>query len=90
MTEDEIRQVVRQALSDIAPEADWDSIDPEQDLRDQIDLDSVDFLNFVIGLHKKLHVEIPDAEVSKLATISQGVAYLQAKLANLAMSTEKK
>ena len=55
-----MRQIVRQALSNVAPEADLDAIDSAKDLRDQIDIDSVDFLNFVIGLHKVLNVDIPD------------------------------
>lgn len=79
MTEAEIRQVVREALSNVAPEVDLDAIDPAKDLRDQIDIDSVDFLNFVIGLHKELGVEIPDADVSKLTTLNGCAAYLLAK-----------
>ncbi|HMA80268.1 MAG TPA: acyl carrier protein, partial [Candidatus Binatia bacterium] len=59
---------------------DLDAIDPAKDLRDQIDIDSVDFLNFVIGLHKELNVEIPDTDVSKLATLNGCVSYLRAKL----------
>ena len=80
MTESEIRQVVRRALSNVAPEVDLESIDPAKDLRDQIDIDSVDFLNFVIGLHKELGVDIPDADVAKLATLNGGVAYLLGKI----------
>lgn len=76
MTEAEIRQSVHQALSNVAPEVDLAAIDPGKDLRDQIDIDSVDFLNFVIGIHKKLGVEIPDADVPKLATLNSCVAYL--------------
>jgi acyl carrier protein len=76
MTEGEIRQIVDQALSNVAPEVDLAAIDPGKDLRDQIDIDSVDFLNFVIGIHKKLGVEIPDADVPKLATLNGCVAYL--------------
>ena len=79
MTETEIRQIVLQALSNIAPEVDVDAIDPAKNLRDQIDIDSVDFLNFVIGLHKALNVEIPDADVAKLATLNGCVSYLLAK-----------
>jgi len=79
MTEAEIRQVVRDTLSNIAPEADVDAIDPAKDLRDQIDIDSVDFLNFVIGLHKELGVEIPDSDVGKLTTIKGCIAYLMAR-----------
>ena len=58
MTETEIREIVRQALSNVAPEVNLDAINPEKDLRDQIDIDSVDFLNFVIGLHKELKVDM--------------------------------
>jgi acyl carrier protein len=79
MTEVEIKQVVRDALSNVAPEVDLDTIDPAKDLRDQIDLDSVDFLNFVIGLHKQLGIEIPDADVAKLTTLDGCVAYLTDK-----------
>jgi len=79
MTEVEIKQAVRHALSNIAPEIDLDAIDPAKDLRDQIDIDSVDFLNFVIGLHKELGVEIPDADVGKLNTLNGCIAYLMAR-----------
>ena len=80
MTEAEIKQVVHDVLSNIAPEVDVVSIDPAKDLRDQIDIDSVDFLNFVIGLHKELGIEIPDADVGKLNTLNGCVAYLAARL----------
>jgi acyl carrier protein len=80
MTEVEIKQAVHNALSNVAPEVDITAIDPAKDLRDQIDIDSVDFLNFVIGLHKQLNIEIPDADVAKLTTLNGCVAYLVAKL----------
>ena len=80
MTEAEIKQVVHDALSNVAPEIDLNAIDPAKEWRDQIDIDSVDFLNFVIGLHKELGVEIPDADVAKLVTLNGCVTYLSAKL----------
>ena len=80
MTDIEMRQIVCRALSNVAPEVDIESIDPAKDLRDQIDIDSVDFLNFVIGLHKVLGVEIPDSDVSKLRTLNGCVTYLNAKM----------
>ena len=80
MTESKIGQVVREALSNVAPEVDLDTIDPAKNLRDQIDIDSVDFLNFVIGLHKELGIEIPDADVPKLGTLNGCVAYLQTRM----------
>jgi len=76
VTEGETRQIVRETLSNIAPEVDLDAIDPAKDLRDQMDIDSVDFLNFVIGLNKELGVEIPEADVPKLGTLNGCVAYL--------------
>ena len=79
MTESEIRQIVQQALSNVAPEVDVNAIDPAKDIRDQIDIDSVDFLNFVIGLHKQLGIEIPDSDVSKLVTLDGCVGYLMSK-----------
>lgn len=78
-SEKEIREVVLRALSNVAPEIDSNSIDPGKDLGDQIDIDSVDFLNFVIGLHKELGVDIPDADVPKLRTLNGCVAYLLSK-----------
>ena len=80
MTNAEITQVVRDALSNVAPEVDLNAIDPAKDLRDQIDIDSVDFLNFVVGLHKALGVEIPDADMPKLTTMNSCTAYLASKL----------
>jgi acyl carrier protein len=76
VTEAEVKEVVRKALSNVAPEVDVGALDPGKDLRDQIDLDSVDFLNFVISLHKELGVEIPDSDVPKFATLNGCVAYL--------------
>ena len=74
-----IREVVLRALGNVAPEVDLDSINPSKDLRDPIDIDSVDFLNFVIGLHEELHIEIPDADVVKLTTLDGCVAYLRSR-----------
>jgi acyl carrier protein len=81
MTEGEIRETVLRVLSGIAPEVDLNSVDPSGDLREQMDIDSVDFLNFAIGLHKDLGVEIPDADVPKLATLNGCVSYLVSKTA---------
>jgi acyl carrier protein len=72
-------QIVCRALSNVAPEVDIESIDPAKDLRDQIDIDSVDFLNFVIGLNKELGVDIPDADLPKLTSLNGCIDYLLAK-----------
>jgi acyl carrier protein len=75
-TPDELRATVLSVLGEIAPEADPAAIDPGEGLRQQLDLDSMDFLNFVVGLHKRLGVEIPESDYSRLASIDGAVAYL--------------
>ena len=79
MTSEQIREGVLRVLGSIAPEATMDSLNPKVSLRDQLDIDSVDFLNFVIALHKELGVDIPDIDVPKLATLESCVAYLLSK-----------
>ncbi|HVN10367.1 MAG TPA: phosphopantetheine-binding protein, partial [Patescibacteria group bacterium] len=59
-----------------APEADLSQLKPGQRIREQLDIDSMDALNFVIGLHKELQVEIPEADYGKLATLNDCVEYL--------------
>jgi acyl carrier protein len=78
LNETQLKETVLRVLSGIAPEIDIHSLDATKDLRDQIDIDSVDFLNFVIGLHKELNIDIPDADVPKLVTLNGCVGYLLA------------
>jgi len=76
MTNEQIRETVLRVLSRITPEADLTRIKPMARLRDQLDIDSMDLLNFVIGLHKEFDIEIPEAEYPKLATLDGCVNYL--------------
>lgn len=76
MTKDEIRGAVLRVLGQIAPEANLSKLKPNLRLRDQLDLDSMDVLNFVIALHKELGVDIPETAYSKLATLDSCVEYL--------------
>jgi acyl carrier protein len=76
MTKDEIKTVVLQALKAVAPEMDDASLEPGKSLRDQLDVDSMDFLNYVIGLHEALKIDIPEADYAKLATLDGTVAYV--------------
>lgn len=78
MTRDEIKSVVLRVLGRIVPEADMQQLKPDQRLRDQLDIDSMDLLNFVVSLHKELNVEIPEADYSKLATLNGCIDYLAA------------
>jgi acyl carrier protein len=76
MTEIEIREAVLRVLGNIAPEADLNRLKPQARLRDQLDIDSMDFLNFVIGLHQELRVEIPERDYGRLATLVGCIEYL--------------
>lgn len=80
MKEEEIRASVLRALRRIAPEADPASVLPGERLRDQLDIDSMDFLSFLIGLHEALGVEIPESDYSKLASLDSIVEYLRARI----------
>jgi acyl carrier protein len=80
MTRDEIRGAVVAALTGVAPEIDPSRVQPDEPFRDAYDLDSMDFLNFVIGVHTRLGVDVPEADYGKLATLNQAVTYLAARL----------
>ena len=76
MTKAEIKATVLRLLSDIAPEADLTQLNPDVSIRDQLDIDSMDFLNFVIALHEALKVEIPETDYAKLATLNGCVEHV--------------
>lgn len=80
MTSAEIRKAVVEALTRIAPEIDAASIEPGTSFRDQLDLDSMDFFNFVLAVHDRLGIEIPEADYPHLSTLDGAVAYLAARL----------
>lgn len=81
MTNDEIREAILRLLSEVAPEADMAAIQPDVRLRDQIDIDSMDALNFLISIDAELHVDIAESDYPKLATLSGIVDYVSAALA---------
>lgn len=76
----DLRNTVHALLKSIAPEIEPDTLDAAAPLRDQIDLDSMDYLNFIVGLHEKLKVEIPESDYGKLISLDDIVAYLRNKL----------
>ena len=75
MTDDTLTRVL-DALVRVAPEIDRATVRPEVSLRDEYDLDSMDFLNFVIGLHDAFGVDIPEADYQQFATLNAAVDYL--------------
>ncbi|MFZ0834559.1 MAG: phosphopantetheine-binding protein [Mycobacterium sp.] len=80
MNTDEIRSEVLSVLTGIAPEVDADEITDDELLRDQVDLDSMDWLNFLIGIHKRLNVDIPESDYASLRTLGDVVRYVDKRL----------
>jgi acyl carrier protein len=80
MSDIDIRKVVQEELNNIAPEVDMASVDPAADLREALDIDSMDFLNFITAIHHQLNVDIPEIDYPKLITLDGAVAYIVAHL----------
>jgi acyl carrier protein len=83
MTADQIRAQVLECLGRVAPEADPAGITPDVPLRDQLDIDSMDFLRFVIELDQALHVAVPESDYPEIATLNGCVRYLSARLSGV-------
>ncbi|MBX3275137.1 MAG: acyl carrier protein [Sandaracinaceae bacterium] len=81
MTEETIRAFVRRAIEDIAPDADLDALDPRASLREELDLDSMDFLALVRAIHAALGVAIPETDYAKIDSLDGCVAYVLRALA---------
>lgn len=79
-TPEEIKATALRILGEIAPEADLSTLKPDVSFRDQLDIDSMDFLNFVIALHEALHLDIPEADYPKLDSLNACASYLSALL----------
>ena len=80
MTREEVRTAILNIISDIAPDEDLGSINDEETLRDQFDLDSMDFLDIVMELRKRFNLEVPETDYPNLATIKSCVEYLFPRL----------
>jgi acyl carrier protein len=80
MNEIEIREVILTALRQIAPDAVVDQIQPDENLRDALDIDSFDHLNLLIGLNAKLGVDIPEKDYGKLNTLAEIMDYLAVRV----------
>jgi acyl carrier protein len=76
MTESEIKQAIFKVLERIAPEADLSSLRPDDSLRETLDIDSFDFLQFIIGLHESFNIDIPESDYSQLNTLAGTLRYL--------------
>jgi acyl carrier protein len=81
MNDGDIRKVLQEELNNIAPEIDLASVDPAADLREAMDIDSMDFMNLIAAIHRRLGVDIPETDYPKLFTLDGAVAYLATHLA---------
>ncbi len=79
MTEDQVKQIVIDIIAEIAPDEDTTNIKPEIKLREQLDLDSMDFLDIVMELRKQHSIEVPEADYPQLASLDSCAAYLTPK-----------
>ena len=82
MNEQEIRAGVLATIRSIAPEVEDGDIAPDRLLREQVDLDSMDWLNVIVGLHQRFGIDIPEADYAGLTTLDVMVAYVAGKLAD--------
>ena len=80
MTPQDYAKIVTAALFVVAPDVEGVEVIPNKTFRDQFEIDSMDFLNFVIGLSKATGLEIPEADYAQLETLDDCVAYLQRKM----------
>jgi acyl carrier protein len=80
MTEAEIRETIFKLLGRIAPEADFSTLAPDDNLRRTLDIDSFDALNFFIALHEELGVQIPESDYGQLNTLAELIRYLSARV----------
>ena len=76
----DIRAAVLAVLARIAPEADLDALRDDVDLREELDIDSIDFLNLMVGIYEALGVDVPEADYPQCVTIAGCVAYLTPRI----------
>ncbi|MDR2844557.1 MAG: phosphopantetheine-binding protein [Puniceicoccales bacterium] len=81
MTKEQVHQIVLDIIAEIAPEEDLSNVKPEVRLRDQLNLDSMDFLDIVMELRKKHGIDVPEADYPQLASLTSCGDYLQPKFA---------
>jgi acyl carrier protein len=84
MTRDDIKDAVREILEEIAPDEDLTNLKEDVSFRDQLELDSMDFLDIVMNLRKKYRVQIPEEDYPQLASMASTVEYLEPRMRELA------
>jgi acyl carrier protein len=80
MNNEALRAAVLDSLQEVAPEADLARLAQDDDIRDELDLDSMDFLNFMIGVHERTGIDVPERDYPRLGTLAGALSYLARKL----------
>jgi acyl carrier protein len=80
MTEAQLKEIVYRELRKVAPEADPATLRPEENIREELDIDSYDFLQFLIGLSEETGVEIPEEDYEQTFTVAGLLRYLSARI----------
>jgi acyl carrier protein len=75
-TEQELRALVTGVLTEVAPDVDAATLDPDANFREELDIDSMDFLNVIVAIHERTGIEIPERDYPKLSTLNDAVSYL--------------
>ena len=79
MTKEEIAQVIKDIIGEILPDEDLTALEPDKPLRDQLELDSMDFLDLVMELRKRYKIEVPESDYPQLVSLNSTVEYLEPK-----------
>lgn len=76
MNAEQAREIVFAVLRQITPEADFEELEPDVEFREQLDIDSMDFLNFIIGIHERTGIDVPEEDYPLLSSLDGCIAYL--------------
>jgi acyl carrier protein len=80
MTKDQIKDTIIEILQTIAPEADYEGLNPDAKLQETLDIDSFDFLNLLIGLDEAVGVSVPESDYGQLVSLNNLIDYLAARI----------
>jgi acyl carrier protein len=80
MNKDQLADLIKRTLYEVAPDLEHEPLDPKARFNEQFDFDSMDFLNFVTGLHRATTLELPEKDYPRLSSLESAVAYLTEKL----------
>lgn len=83
MTKEQIKAAILEIISQIIPDEDLGDLKGDIPIREQVELDSMDFLDIIMELRKRYGIEVPESEYTELATLDSSAAYLEPRMKNL-------